>query len=286
MVAPIPGLRCAAGIFLLVTVGWAPPVYGQDWSAQAIIDLAVARAEEQRLSEATLEFEALVETVTEHLDGDGAVKETERETYRQYPLEGVVYEELIARDGEPLDAADARSQRERRERFVRRVRERRANGEDPRGNNENRVEFNEEFISRYDLRIVGAEEINGHMYWVIALAPRAGDLPVRRRIDHALNNSTGRIWVNQDDHGLVVVEFEMAKSVRFWGGILGTLRNTVGRLEFTRVAERVWLPTTIDIKLDLRIVFRSIRRRFVREWADYAPFESAASSVSSIAFDK
>ena len=64
----------------------------------------------------------------------------------------------------------------------------------------------------------------------------------------------------------------MAKSVRFWGGILGTLRNTVGRLEFTRVAERVWVPTTIDIKLDLRIVFRNIRRRIVREWADYAPF--------------
>ena len=271
MIAPkLSGLlRCAAGILLLVGAGWTP-VYGQAKSAQAIIDLAVARAEEQRVSQADLEFEVLVEAVTEHLDGDGAVRKTERETYRQYPLEGVVYEELVAKDGDPLDAADARSEQERRERYVERVRERRANGEDPRGDNENHVEFNEEFVSRYDFQIVGQEEVNGHMCWVIALVPRDGDLPVRRRIDHALNNSTGRVWVSQDDHGLVVVEFEMAKSIRFWGGILGTLRNTVGRFEFTRVAERVWVPTTIDIKLDLRIVFRSIRRRFVREWADYA----------------
>ena len=63
----------------------------------------------------------------------------------------------------------------------------------------------------------------------------------------------------------------MAKSVRFWGGILGTLRNTIGRLEFTRVAERVWMPTTIDIRFDLRILFRNIRRRIVREWAEYSP---------------
>ena len=264
--------RCIAGIFLLVFTGWTQPAHAQPRSVQSIIDQAVARAEEQRESDADLGFEAVVETVTEHLDGDGAVKKAERRTYRQYPLEGLVYEELIAKDGEPLNDADARSERERREGFVETVRERRAKGEPPRGEGDNQVEFNEEFVSRYDFRIVGEEEVDGHWCWVIALAPRPGDLPVRRRIDHALNNSTGRVWVSQDDYGLVLVEFEMAKSVRFWGGILGTLRNTVGRLRFTRVADRVWVPTTIDIKLDLRIVFRSIRRRIVREWADYAPF--------------
>ena len=252
--------------------GWTLPAYAQPRSAQSIIDLAVARAEEQRESHADIGFEAMLEVVTEHLDGDGAVKKVEWSTYRQYPLEGLVYEELVAKDGEPLDDADARSELKRREGFIETVRERRANEEPPRGEGDNQVEFNEEFVSRYDFRIVGEEEVDSHSCWVIALAPRPGHLPVRRRIDHALNNSTGHLWVSQDDYGLVLFEFEMVKSVRFWGGILGTLRNTVGRLEFTRVAERVWVPTTIDIKLDLRIVFRSIRQRIVREWADYAPF--------------
>ena len=72
----------------------------------------------------------------------------------------------------------------------------------------------------------------------------------------------------------------MSNSVRFWGGILGTLRNTVGRLEFTRVADQVWMPTTIDIKFDLRILFRNIRRRIVREWAEYSRLPATDQGVS------
>ena len=62
----------------------------------------------------------------------------------------------------------------------------------------------------------------------------------------------------------------MNEPVRFWGGIAGVLRNTVGRLQFMRTAEGAWLPETLDIRLDLRIVFWNLRRRIVREWAEYA----------------
>ena len=61
----------------------------------------------------------------------------------------------------------------------------------------------------------------------------------------------------------------MNEPVRFWGGIAGVLRNTVGRLQFMRTAEGAWLPETLDIRLDLRIVFWYLRRRIVREWAEY-----------------
>ena len=268
--------HAVAATTVVLTLGaWSAPALGQDLSAQEIIDRAVVRAEGQREAQADLGFQAFVESMTENLGGDGEVKETERETYHQYPLEGVVFEELVAKEGEPLDGDDARSELERREEFVDEVRERRAKGEDPLSDDENRIDFNQEFVSRYEFWIAGEEDVSGHASWVVEFRPREGDLPVRRQIDNALNNSTGRMWVSKDDYGLARVEFEMAKSVRFWGGILGTLRNTVGRLEFTRVAERVWMPTTIDIRLDLRILFRHIRRRIVREWAEYAPFRVA-----------
>lgn len=247
------------------------PASGQVLSPHAIIALAVDRAEAQRMLQIDLAYEAIVEATTEQLDGDGAIKKTELATFRQYPLEGVVYEEMIAKEGAPLDADDVRSEEERRDKFIKEVRERRDKGEDPRGDDENRIDFNEEFVSRYDFWIVGEAVVNDYLCWVIELQPRKGDLPVRRQIDNALNNSTGRIWVSQDDYGVARVEFEMAKSVRFWGGILGTLRNTVARLEFVRVEANVWAPTTIDIRLDLRILFKNIRRRIVREWVDYMP---------------
>ena len=164
-----------------------------------------------------------------------------------------------------------RRERERRRDFVEEVRERRARGEDdPRPEDENRVELNDDFISRFQYSIVGEEQREGHDCWIIELVPRPGDLPVNRRIDTALNKSTGRLWIVKEDFGLSRVEFEMDEPVRFWGGIAGTLRNTVGRLQFLRTDEGAWVPKRIDIRLDLRIVFWNIRRRIVREWDEYS----------------
>ena len=79
----------------------------QTSTADEIVALAVTRAELQRDAGLDQAFEATLESITEQLDGDGELKETERATYRQYPVEGVIFEELVAREGEPLDEDDA-----------------------------------------------------------------------------------------------------------------------------------------------------------------------------------
>ena len=270
--------HAAAGLGMMLIVGnltalAAEPERAAEepaWTAEEIVQRAVARADEQREAQSDLRYRATFEAITERLDGDGTVEGTERETYQQYPLEGVVYEELVAREGEPLTPDDARKERERRRDFIEEVRERRERGDDPRPEDENRVELNEDFVSRFEYAIVGEEVRAGHDCWIIRLTPRPGDLPVRRRIDTALNKSTGLLWIAKDDFGLNRVEFEMDEPVRFWGGIAGTLRNTVGRLQFTRTDQGAWVPERIDIRLDLRIVFWNLRRRIVREWDEYA----------------
>ena len=272
----VDGIRRAAAAVgsvgaLLAAGSLAAPAAGQEWTAEEIVERAVARADEQRSTQTDLLYRATFESITEKLSGDGDVEDTERATYEQYPLEGVLYEELVAQEGELLTADDARKERERRRDFVEEVRERRARGEDdPRPEDENRVELNDDFISRYQYSIVGEEEREGHDCWIIQLVPRPGDLPVNRRVDTALNKSTGRLWIVKEDFGLSRVEFEMDEPVRFWGGIAGTLRNTVGRLQFLRTDEGAWVPKRIDIRLDLRIVFWNIRRRIVREWDEYS----------------
>ncbi|MCY4658566.1 MAG: hypothetical protein OXF93_01955 [Acidobacteria bacterium] len=268
----VDGIRSAAAAVgaLLAAAGLAAPATGQEWTAQEIVERAVARADGQRDAQEDIRYHSRFESITEKLSGDGEVEEAERETYEQYPLEGVLYEELVAREGEPLDADDAREERERRREFVEEVRERRARGVDPRPEDENRVELNDDFISRYQYSIVGEEVREGYDCWIIQLVPRPGDLPVNRRIDTALNKSTGRLWIVKEDFGLSRVEFEMDEPVRFWGGIAGVLRNTVGRLQFIRTDEGAWVPKRIDIRLDLRIVFWNLRRRIVREWDEYS----------------
>jgi hypothetical protein len=246
-----------------------------DPTADQIIEQAVERARLQREAEADIGFESTVEAITEHLDGDGEVEKTERATYRQYAVEGVLYEELVAREGAALSNDDIRNELKLKEEFAEDIRERLEKGEAPEPEDENRVDFDQDFVGRFRFTLEGEEVVDEHLCWVVYLEPRDENLPVRRNIDHALNNSTGRIWVSQDDFGVARVEFEMGNSVKFWGGIIGSLRSTTGRLEFTRVAPDVWLPNAIDIKFDVRILIRSIRRRITREWNEYTPHSAA-----------
>lgn len=240
-------------------------------SADEIVARAVERADGQRESKADLAFESVLHATTERLTAELEVEEVERETYRQYPLVGVLYEELIARDGEPLDEDGVRDEVERKEAFVREVRDRVSRGEDPAPEVETRVDFDREFVDRYRFTLEGEDTLDGHPAWILHMEPRSGDLPVRRSIDTALNKAVGRLWIAQDDYGLVRAEFRLAEPVRFWGGFLGTLRDTAGRMEYVRVADGIWLPARLEVRIDLRILFGNIRRRIVREWSGYAP---------------
>lgn len=244
-------------------------------SSEQIVNLAVARADRQRESQADLKYESTIHVITERLRGDGSVDKTETETYRQYPLEGVLFEELITRDGEPLDEDDLRDELERKEEFAEDVRERRVKGEELVPKGEYQVDFDQEFVERYEYSFVGETIIRGHSCWIIYLVPRDGDLPASRNIENALNNSTGHLYISKDDYGLVRVEFEMARSARFWWGLLGTLRGTKGLLEFIRVAEGVWSPSSVDIQSDMRILIRSRHRRVVRSWSAYVLIPAA-----------
>ena len=238
--------------------------------ADEIVSLAVSRANRQRESNADLKYESTISVITEHLRGDGSVDKTETETRRQYSVEGVLFEELIARDGEPLDEDDLRDEFERKEDFAEDVRERRVKGEELVPKGEFQVDFDQEFVDRYEYSLVGETVIRGHSCWIIYLVPRDGDAPENRNIEKALNNSTGHLYISKDDYGLVRVEFEMARSARFWWGLLGTLRDYKGQLEFIRVGDSVWFPSSVEIQLDMRILIRSRRRRVVRTWNDYS----------------
>jgi hypothetical protein len=259
-------LHVASGVALAQT---------EDPTADQIVNRAVARSERQRVSGVGLEYEATIEEFTEHLEGDGTVDKTESQTFKQYALEGVLYEELLTKNGELLDEDDFRDEMESREEFAEDVRERRVKGEEPLPRGDNDVDFDQEFVERYDYALVGEATVAGHECWIIYLVPSDMDLPSSRNIDSALNNSTGHLSISKDDYGLVQVEFEMARSARFWWGLLGTLRDTKGRLEFTRVAEGVWLPHIVDIQSDLRILLRGRVRRVVREWSEYVPVSVA-----------
>ena len=267
------------GSLLSTSVVSSPSHSSKEVDIQEIVDRAISLAEAQEDDRA--QFESLMLSIVESLDGHGLVKKEEKAVYRRYPILGAEYDELIEKDGRPLTEKELSKERKQKEKFVREVQKRTARGEPPQPESDERVSLDQEFISRYELSLIAEESIRGHDCWVVYIEPREGKLPVRRRIDHALNNSTGRLWITKGDYGLARVEFEMQKPFKYWGGLIAVIRNTVGKLNFEPVESDIWMPTDFVIELDLRIFFKNIRRRITMSWSDYKRVDSSIPTSST-----
>lgn len=239
-------------------------------SAAEIVERALARAAEREESELDLRFESSVLSTVETIGADGEATDVKTARYRRYPLEGSLYQEIVERDGKALDASEARRERQRKQDFIREARRRAAKGA-KREPDRRTVRFNRELMDRYRTALAGTEELQGHRCWVIRAEPRDGPLPNIRRMDRALNQSTGRFWIAQDGYDMVRVSFEMRKPVRYLWGLFATLRQADGEIEYAIVEPGVWMPARFRLDLDLRLFLsaKAIRRRIRNVWSDY-----------------
>ena len=252
-----------------------------DLTAAVIVERALARAAEQDESLIELGFESVGESKVESLDGDGIVTKTEMTRSLRYPLEGFLYDEVVEKDGNTLSDDEARKELDRKDKFIEEARAHAARGEEYEPN-EMDVGFDRELMERYETSLIGSEVVRGHTCWVINFEPRDGKLPDNRRMDKALNRSTGRLWISQDDYGVVRVAFEMQKPFRYLWGLVATLRHAEGRLDFERVEAEFWAPVAFDLTLDLRVFFKGIRRRIQQQWTDYGHHDRVAAAVKPV----
>ena len=245
--------------------------------AATIIERALEQARLQHETAIERDFEYVTAATAESLDGDGKVTRTETTRRRHFPLEGHLYSELIERDGQPLDADDVRDERERKVRFVREARRHAARGE-PYDPDEMQLDFDSELLERYDMALVGREWVRGDPCWVIRFEPRAGRLPDRRRIDKALNRSTGHLWITQDDYRVARVSFEMQRPFRWLWGIAGTLRHATGQFDLQWIRPDLWGLADSRIEFHLGVLFgmKSVRRRIRSEWDEQRQVDTEA----------
>lgn len=247
--------------------------------AYEIVNRAIALSEKQHELNVEAMFESRVLSSVQSLDANGEVTKTAITKHRQYPLKGALFDELIEKDGRPLNEKELRDEEKRRREFIREVEERIECGDDPQPEKDPGIRFNQELMSRYRVEVVGTEIVRGHPCWMIAFEPKEGDLPVRNRMDLALNQCTGMLWISQDDYGVARLKFTLDKPFKYWGGLLAVIRNTDGRLENIRVGPDIWLPASFELKLDFKVMMiKNIRRLMTIRWTDYKGFDSPVAN--------
>ena len=147
--------------------------------------------------------------------------------------------------------------------------------------NENAIVFDEELVSRYDLTLDAEDRLRNRASHRIAFAPRAGDLPVRRGMDRALNRLRGRIWIDRETREVARVEFELMDRVRLWWGLVGTIHHVRGSFDRGPVLDGSWGILQNEVYTDIRVLFSRSRQASIQRWRDYAWAETHAAGPGS-----
>ena len=236
-------------------------------SEKEILSRALERglANDKRRDDYNYSFRLL--RIEEKLDKQSRPTRIEKRVYQVVPIGNVRYERLLEKDGEPLTKKEQEAERRKEARFRRRIER---NGDAGRSN-DNEVRFNRELVDRYRFRVEGAGELHGRKVYRLSFEPKSGKLPVRRRIDRALNNSRGRVWLDQESYEIARVEFELIRPTRIWWGILGSISRVDGMLDRKEGENGIWFPSYFRLYLQGRILFKSLHGRRESHWSDFKP---------------
>ena len=243
-------------------------------TADEIIARAVELAEHLREQDDELRYQFLERATIEQFDAAGRVKQREEVLSEVYPLAGALYREVVERDGNPLSPKQLAKERRRKEE----IRGRRARGEEK---DEDRVRFNRELVDRYRPELMAEQVIRGRPTYAVRFEPKSDSLPIRRRIDYALNKSHGKIFVDKETFQVARVEFQLIKPVRLWWGLLGKLRAVQGVIERAPLPDGSWVGQGFDFSMNMRIFFRSIHTRRRATFRDHRLAEPTSAESES-----
>ncbi len=257
---------------IVVVLAWAGTCglsLGQGSAAQPsekeILSRALERglANDKRRSEQVYSFRHL--RISEKLNKQAQTTRVEKRLYQVVPIGNVRYERLLEKDGAPLNRKEQEAERRKEQKFRRRLEKDGDRGKP----DDNEVRFDRELVDRYHFRLEGTGELHGRKVYRVSFEPKSGKLPVRRRIDRALNNSRGHVWLDQESYEIARVEFELIRPTRIWRGILGSISRVDGMLDRKEGEDGIWFPSYFRLYLKGRILFKSLHRRQESHWSDF-----------------
>jgi hypothetical protein len=234
-----------------------------------------AFAQDENIFNSVQDYTYVEDQTTRNLDSKGRVSSVERETNEILFLFGREYSKLIAKDGKPLSASEAKKEDEKAEReIMKRQREADKGGKREDEDRARRRRTAREVPEAFDFKIVGTEAASGGMAWVIDAKPRA-DYHPKTREAKLFAKTSGRLWINQADKSLAKAQIRVDETISF--GLFLFRLKPGARIEFerTRLAENVWLPKHAFVKGEAKLgMLKTYRVEVDTVYSDYKKFST------------
>jgi hypothetical protein len=217
--------------------------------------------------------------IRRELGKDGVLRETGSETYQLAFYKGRRISRLIEKNGKPLSASDQAEQdkeaAERAEEIEKRLarQEKRENAGPP--SDEGRRISIAEVLRASTLSNPRRERFRGRDVIVFDFAPNPSfDFKNSKSMLKFFGKTAGSMWIDEKDRQVARLEAFLADSYKIGGGVVAKLKKGASfTLEQERVNDEIWLPSTADINLSVRVLLvKGIELNQVIRSYDYRKF--------------
>ncbi len=201
---------------------------------------------------------------------------TEIKTYETVILYGQPFDRLIAKSDKPLDEHD---QKKEQERFDKEVDKRKRESESGRlqqteqKDRKKRQDLRDEIVRAFNFQLAGEEAVDGHDAYVIAAEPRSDYRPHSQE-GTFLQAIRGKLWIDKVDYEWVRLEAEVIRPARFGLFIFTLSPGSTISFAQARINDEVWLPKTVKVRMDGRLVFKHMDEEVVADYTDYQRFQT------------
>ena len=264
----LPAALCVFGVALLAVGG--QQAADRDDEARALVVRALERATWNEEQDFGARYRSVMTREVRRFDGDGRVEEEDLGDYEVIPIDGARFERRLTINGRALSEEEKEGERNREAEFREELRRRREGTDDAEEEeDEDEIVFNAELIGRFVFAVESEEPLRGRPSYRISFRPKPGRLPVRRRIDYALNKARGQIWIDQETFEAARVELELIDKVRLWWGVAGTISHARGSLDRGPAVGDIWAQLQFETYTDVRVFLRRTRRAELQRWRDF-----------------
>lgn len=252
------------------------------FSHEPLPDIALLIRE---VSEHQDEIERLLENYTyrqtitsREFDKKGAMKVTGSETFELTFYRGRRLRRLVAKNGEPLSAADQAKEDRRIEKAIRDIekkeaekeKERREGGEEE--DDDERSPTISDILRASKLTNPRRERFRGREVIVFDFEPLPGYKP-QKRIEKVMGKMAGAIWIDASDREVARVEARLVESYKIGGGLIAAIKpGSAFVLEQNRVNDEIWLPSHAEYNISVRAFFFGLDFNATIDYGDYRRF--------------
>jgi hypothetical protein len=219
------------------------------------------------------------------LDNSGNVKKTTISDAEDLTIDGVPVHRIVARNGKPLSAEEARKESERIDKEVAAARERRAK----------RTSKGEDTDARGDVLLPASRilelgtfsnphriDLDGRPTIVLDYTGDA-NAKTHNEFEGIVRDLVGTIWIDEQDRVLVRGEGHFLNNFKIGGGLVLNIHKGFSfGFRATRINGEVWLPATVDGQGSARILLLDkVDGRFSLATSDYRKFRSSSTIIQS-----